>query len=360
MGKRGLYEPKISLVDGTRHGLAAPVAGGRRRRNERRNARRRGGGRKRERRPGAGRALRPVRKQSIPDAFRKRIIAERKLPGRALRALRPCAGKSPAGQRGRRPVYEASYFEKRTDRGYDNYFSGELKQQIRRVYEQNLDDLGFFDYEEACLGDAWFLQHCEEQAGAETEHRDYRPRALDAGCAAGYFVEFLQDRGWNSQGVELSRAAAKFGIDELGLNILIADFLTSKRLPKESYDLLTFWASIEHMHSPRGVFERCRELLKPGGRLILSTCRYGLLARWRGEDWRFMNVPEHLFFFSLNGIRKMAEDCGFRTVASVTYGSGFTTKKDASLFYKAAKAVADPLVKRTDQGDMMALHFVKV
>ncbi len=257
------------------------------------------------------------------------------------------------------PYYEASYFEKRTDRGYDNYFSGELKQQIRRVYEQNLNDLGFFEYEESCLSDAWFMQHCEEQAGAETEHRDYRPRALDAGCAAGYFVEFLQDRGWNSQGVELSRAAAKFGIDELGLNILIADFLTSKRLPKESYDLLTFWASIEHMHSPRRVFERCAELLKPGGRLILSTCRYGLLARWRGEQWRFMNVPEHLFFFSLDGIRNLAADCGFRTVASVTYGSGLTGKKNASLFYRAAKAVADPLVKRTAQGDMMALHFVK-
>ncbi|MEQ9363059.1 MAG: class I SAM-dependent methyltransferase, partial [Leptospirales bacterium] len=139
----------------------------------------------------------------------------------------------------------------------------------------------------------------------------------------------------------------------------VADFLTCRKLKADSFDFISLWASIEHMHSPRKVLARAFELLKPGGRMILSTCRYGALARLRGVDWRFMNVPEHLYFFSLPGIIKLTADLGFHTETSVTYGSGLTSRADASIWYRAAKSLADPAVKRLNQGDMMALHLSK-
>ncbi|MCB1324796.1 MAG: class I SAM-dependent methyltransferase [Spirochaetales bacterium] len=254
------------------------------------------------------------------------------------------------------PYYADEYFERRTDRGYANYYSENIKQEIRRVYNLNLNDLDFFDYERQLFGESWLV---ESLSGDPKLGRKHTPVALDVGCAAGYFVEYLRDRNWEARGVELSRKAAHFGLFELELDIIVGDFLNCNRLEAESYDLITLWASIEHMHSPRRVLEQAHHLLKPGGRMLLSTCRYGWLARMRGARWRYMNVPEHLYFFSLAGLKGLARQVGLQTVCSVTYGSGMTTRPDAGPLYRVAKRLADPLVKLTNQGDMMALHLIK-
>ena len=39
--------------------------------------------------------------------------------------------------------YRRQYFTRRSDRGYDNYFSPELRHEIERVMKMNLSDLGF-------------------------------------------------------------------------------------------------------------------------------------------------------------------------------------------------------------------------
>ena len=239
------------------------------------------------------------------------------------------------------PYYENHYFLNRTDRGYADYYSADVRSSIVRTIDLNLKDLDFYLYE------------------TRMHESGRRPLALDAGCAAGYFVEYLHQRGWDSRGIELSADAARYGRDVLRLEIQIGDYLSSRALTPATFDLITMWASIEHMHSPRSVLERTHELLRRGGRMILSTCRYGLLAGMRGRRWRYMNVPEHLYFFSLAGLGQLAENTGFRVVKAISYGSGMTTRANASFFYRWGKRLADPLVKRTNQGDMMALHLEK-
>ena len=240
------------------------------------------------------------------------------------------------------PYYENHYFLNRTDRGYADYYSPEVRRSIIETTHLNLKDLDFYVYE------------------TRMRERGDKPNALDAGCAAGYFVDYLRTRGWNSRGIELSEDAARYGRDVLRLPIEIGDYLSAESLAPGTFDLITLWASIEHMHSPRAVLQRTHSLLRSGGRMILSTCRYGLLARVMGARWRYMNVPEHLYFFSVRGIERLAETVGFRVVKVITYGSGMTTRANATLFYRTAKRLADPLVKRTGQGDMMALQLEKV
>lgn len=256
------------------------------------------------------------------------------------------------------PYYSKDYFTRRTDRGYDNYFSEQVKSQIQSVYDMNLNDLGFPEYETMLFSEDWIYRNLRNQ-NENPARQATAPRALDVGCAAGYFVQYMQDRGWKAQGIELSADAAMHGIRELNLDILIDDFLSCDRLREASYDLLTLWASLEHMHSPRQVLERSFTVLKPGGRMLLSTCRWGVLARMRGLKWRYLNVPEHLYFFSLDGLKELAAEIGFVCMESITYGSGMTTRANAGPLYRMAKSIADPLVKRTNQGDMMALHLMR-
>lgn len=254
------------------------------------------------------------------------------------------------------PYYGDKYFLRRNRRGYDNYYSEAQRQQICSVYKENLQDLRFLEYEEEL-----FKQYKKGIASSRPIKKTsgLSPRSLDAGCAAGYFVHLMKERGWFAEGIEMASGPVAVARKQ-GLKIYQDDFLKTKRLKANSYDMISFWASIEHMHSPWAVFQQSANLLKNGGCLLLSTCRYGLLARILGDKWRFMNVPEHLYFFSLQQIKKMAKKAGFEWVASVTYGSGLTSKKEMNFLYKSSKLFLDSLVKQSNQGDMMALHFRKI
>ncbi|MDV6237589.1 class I SAM-dependent methyltransferase [Leptospira ellisii] len=235
--------------------------------------------------------------------------------------------------------YSEEYFLKRSDRGYDNYFSETVKNEISRVFGLNLRDLDFEAWENSLSGSK---------------------RCLDVGCAAGYFVDYMARRGWDSHGIDIAESPVRFAREKLGLQVEQGDFLRWKNGEGQKFDLVTLWASIEHLHKPKETLEKIHTHLKPGGRIVLSTCRWGTLAKLQGPSWRYLNVPEHLYYYSLSGLIALCEGIGFSETTHVTYGSGMTTKKNASFFYGIAKNIADPLVKILDQGDMMALCFEKV
>lgn len=232
--------------------------------------------------------------------------------------------------------YEDSYFTQRTDRGYDNYYSEETKNEIARVFNLNLKDLGFFDWERMLgLGKS----------------------ALDVGCAAGYFLDYLKSRNWKTKGLDIASGPVRFAKETLGLDVEQKDFLTWDTDGKEKFDLVTLWASIEHLHHPKETLRKILKHLKPGGRMILSTCRYGVLAKYLGPKWRYLNVPEHLYYYSLPGIISLGNELGYIPLGHISYGSGLTAKKGSGTLYKTSKKIADWAVKKFDQGDMMAVCF---
>ena len=231
--------------------------------------------------------------------------------------------------------YTNHYFTNRTHRGYDNYYSDSVRQQIRDVYELNLKDLDFFSWEKTLK----------------------EKKSLDIGCAAGYFVEYMQDRNWESFGMDVSKDALNFAKNTLNVNVIHTDFL--RATIEEKYNLISLWATIEHLQNPKKTLEKIYSTLSLNGGLLLSTCRYGILAKLKGVNWRFMNVPEHLFFYSVKNLLDLCREIGFEVHKFITYGSGFTSKKNATYSYLLKKALADKLVKVTHQGDMIAVFLKK-
>ncbi len=225
--------------------------------------------------------------------------------------------------------YGAEYFARRDDRGYDDYFSERIRLEIIRVLQMNLNDLGFFSYE------------------AETDLK----ACLDIGCAAGYSVEYLSERGWDSCGIDVSRecSAAARG---RGLNVVCGDYLQADF--GKFFDLITMWAVIEHLHNPEDFLARAYNQLRPGGFLYLSTCRAGSpFMLMKGSRWRYYNFPEHLNFFSFRGLRDMLVRQGFVLDSARTYGSGFF--RPGTVLRKAADFAA----KRFRAGDMMIIAAKK-
>lgn len=234
--------------------------------------------------------------------------------------------------------YTNEYFTKRTDRGYDNYYSSELRKEIERVFELNLKDLNFFEWEKTLN----------------------TKKTLDIGSAAGYFVAYMKYRNWDSVGIEISEEPVKFAVDILKQTVFREDFLNWDIEQKNKFQLITLWASIEHLHQPKETLQKIYSHLEPNGRVIISTCRYGILARLRGIKWRFLNVPEHLYYYSRKNLIHLCEEIGFKVVKQISYGSGLTAKKNANFFYKFNKLFFDKFVKFTNQGDMIALIAEKI
>jgi 2-polyprenyl-3-methyl-5-hydroxy-6-metoxy-1,4-benzoquinol methylase len=96
-------------------------------------------------------------------------------------------------------------------------------------------------------------------------------RVLDVGCSAGYLSERLVDRGSTVVGLELDPEAAvrARGVCE---QVLVGDVETME-LPLEpnSFDTIVCGDLIEHLRDPGAFLARVRPLLRPGGRLALTT-----------------------------------------------------------------------------------------
>lgn len=227
--------------------------------------------------------------------------------------------------------YSLEYFSQRSERGYNNYFSDETRKEIERVFALNLKDLGFFGYE-AGLGSA--------------------RNSLDIGCAAGYFVAYMKSRGWNSYGIDVSEDCVDFA-KKNRLNVEHGDYLAKKF--RKKFQLITLWASIEHLHTPQLFIDKAFNDLENGGMIYISTCRVSKAGfmNFFGEKWRYYNFPEHLYYFSKSNLSKLLIDRGFEVVGFATYGSGFGRQRSFT------RRIADFAAKYFYMGDMMLIGAVK-
>jgi len=135
---------------------------------------------------------------------------------------------------------------------------------------------------------------------------------FEIGCAYGYFLE-LAARTWQAEGCDISAGACQDARSR-GLKATAGDFL-SQPLKEGHYDVVALWDTIEHLARPDLYVEKASRLLKPGGVLCATTGDIdSLIARSRGQRWRLIHPPTHLYYFSRRTIRKLFEQYGLETV----------------------------------------------
>ncbi len=134
------------------------------------------------------------------------------------------------------------------------------------------------------------------------------PRLLDLGCANGEFMLRMRALGWEAEGLDLDDAALAEA-RRAGLSVSrggIEDAAGS------GYDAITLGHVVEHLHDPRAVLARARELLRPGGMLWLATPNVEALGhRLFGADWLALDPPRHLVLFTGGALRDLLLEAGF-------------------------------------------------
>jgi 2-polyprenyl-3-methyl-5-hydroxy-6-metoxy-1,4-benzoquinol methylase len=165
-------------------------------------------------------------------------------------------------------VYRDQYFN-RADNGYQNY---ELSAHLRRrTFQRWYDDLRPY------LGTV-------------------NGNALDVGCAAGYFLEVLEQNGWNAAGIELDTAMHAS---------LIERGYTASNLPLEQFpanrkfDLITLFDVAEHLPHIHVDMRKISEMLADHGIAAIVTPNIdSLQKRLMGRRWFQFKPVEHILYFS--------------------------------------------------------------
>jgi SAM-dependent methyltransferase len=136
-------------------------------------------------------------------------------------------------------------------------------------------------------------------------------RLLDFGCGGGSFLLRMHRQGWQVTGVDISSAAVGHVRTELGLRAYLGS-LPHPELRPESFDVITMWHSLEHVHRPMAVLDEAYKLLAPGGKIVVAVPNIDSLPfRWFGSAWSGLDLPRHLTHFAPWTLHMMLENVGF-------------------------------------------------
>lgn len=137
-------------------------------------------------------------------------------------------------------------------------------------------------------------------------------RLLDIGCATGNFLNEMARSGhWYVEGVEPSPEAAAYVRERFGITVHQGE-LMSVDLPPASFDVVTMWNVLEHLHSPMANLQAVARLLRPGGLFVFSIPNLrSLEARLLGRYWMGWELPRHLYFPTQEHAREMLKAVGF-------------------------------------------------
>lgn len=140
-------------------------------------------------------------------------------------------------------------------------------------------------------------------------------RLLDIGSGYGFFLKRLSERGWDVYGCEQNVIAK--GHAE-GMNLRVYQDLKHRDLWREDfYDVITMWNVLEHLDDPLGLLNDCHRLLNKGGCLVVRVPNIALdhilwkVAKLRGEIRPYMDVPIHLFGFTVSALNALMKRAGF-------------------------------------------------
>lgn len=129
---------------------------------------------------------------------------------------------------------------------------------------------------------------------------------LDIGCGTGNFLQVVKNDGWKVTGVEPDPSARKLAIETCGETIHEEAFLNS--IQNQKFDIITMWHVLEHVHELDQRIIQLKNLLQPGGRLIVAVpnCASKDAAHYKSY-WGAYDVPRHLYHFKPADIKNLFE-----------------------------------------------------
>jgi SAM-dependent methyltransferase len=131
-------------------------------------------------------------------------------------------------------------------------------------------------------------------------------RLLDIGSGTGTFAYEMKKHGWEVIGLEPDEGARKVAMELY--QVELQDPAKLNDLQPKSFDAITLWHVLEHVHDLHGYLNHIRKLLKPNGKLLIAVPNYKAYdAVIYQEFWAAYDVPRHLYHFSPVSMKTLIE-----------------------------------------------------
>ncbi len=133
---------------------------------------------------------------------------------------------------------------------------------------------------------------------------------LDVGAGTGAFAHTMLQAGWKVTGLEPDATARANAL--LNYVLKLNELSVLHQLETNSFDVITMWHVLEHVHDLHGYLQTYLRILKRDGRLIIAVPNYTSYdAAVYKNYWAAYDVPRHLYHFSPASMQVLLEQKGF-------------------------------------------------
>lgn len=182
-------------------------------------------------------------------------------------------------------IYDIIYSNDNTP-GYDRYL------RYAKAVKKQEDPLKYLSKEEPTYYPVYSFLKGKEKL-----------EILEVGCGYGYLTYSLHSAGHNILGIDISKNAIKFAESNFGDYYKVADLKDYKANKK--FDLIISTEVIEHLTNPVEFIDHCLKLLKPNGKIILTTPSKDYYNK--KVIWKTDLPPVHTVWFSRSSFRYIAK-----------------------------------------------------
>jgi len=125
----------------------------------------------------------------------------------------------------------------------------------------------------------------------------HKGHLLEVGAGTGAFANSMTKKGWKVTALEPDASSRKRALETYSIHLAPIENLFE--LETASFEVITLWHVLEHVHDLNDYIKTFHRLLKPNGRLIIAVPNYTSYdAAFYKKYWAAYDVPRHLYHFS--------------------------------------------------------------
>ena len=135
-------------------------------------------------------------------------------------------------------------------------------------------------------------------------------KILDIGCGTGEFLNYCKSKGFDITGVEPSEKAGSYA--QQVNNVPVIRKLTDLKPIEYSFDCITMWHVLEHIHDLNDTITLVKRLLAVNAVLVVAVPNCDSWdAQKYSNFWAAYDVPRHLYHFNGSTLSQLVSNHGF-------------------------------------------------
>ncbi len=136
---------------------------------------------------------------------------------------------------------------------------------------------------------------------------------LDIGSGTGSFLSVMKESGWNVTGIEPDPIARQNAQTINNITALSPE--AQSGFSEGTFDVITLWHVLEHVHQLDNQAKELHRLLSSEGKLFIAVPNHTSHdAAHYAKYWAAWDVPRHLYHFAPATMKVLAEKYGFEIV----------------------------------------------